>query len=1329
MSRTFKLTKNAASLGNPQVQSIVGTISAAVQSQASPSISNASSASPAALVPIPVSNITSLGASSITTISSIVDSIVNGSEPTLTSMQRNVNSIVTSYGPRADIDLLEIDDIDDNLLSARALEPFEKLTGISNERPEIVMLTNFLPLYRKDDGVTQSSHDGDDYTLTSAGRFMLTQLNVRSLRHDDVRSLVKNLSFRHADLRNLLKSKSSEFEMTIAKYRDVVDALFALVQGLEQLKKRLDLHDVMYDVQVETFIQGFTLAFSKQYTTNSVNRLLSFAKRTLPTKYSFSDVLVKFGYDPSTVNATFMSSKVWLQLLSEMKDLYRYHSLGLVDFGTARQKNSDNASTIVTNDDRRFSLEGKFTDVPTIGTISSLNSSNANTLLQQVEKAWNELYADTSFQTSETKVAALVNQISKEYRYSRGLSLSDVQRTLLDDFKYQVVQNGNVELFDKVIGHVGRSVDDVPLTNAGSLASVAQVRPTTSSVVLTFEKQFIESSVGTLTPGSAYYVDSVMNFDAGRFDTSRLKELYVSLTTMHKQFGTLVGGLNLLSAQTFDSTDKAAGKFSETLSDPLLLMKAVIQPILDEKTGITNQQVNVDGMCAVLALSNDNLRLRSLLFVYFVLCTMASDTGTSLFNTLAPPDMTLSVVQQALQHVIELIVAELKITSSKLPFGSLKTTMSPFFDAAGSYNPMTTLSPSLDDIKTMLQGSTYVSKFITSYMKAISSTFSKSGSLLNDRTRYSGCVDTIVMMMTFDALVTTCAKYGNQTFESVSLNTTVGGAMTGAMMFNIARTNITHYEQVNDMLTRIEREVSLAQQSTYVVMNALQKLSSATKNMIDSLESKVHRETIDSIASIVDANLLGMLMNVQQIYIASSLIRDVSARASLTSVASRAGDVDYDGNFDNDDIVKMLDDSVLSTKMKSIVLEFFKSESMSSKKGYNKKILTVGVPLGFTKKLQQKFQLKDVRNTSDLQRQDDVVNVVVYKIDVQNSDIVYKPRKFLFEMSRFPVRNDDEYDQLSGNSHIDDVIASAPMRDFGVGRGTVSRYVASTGAVGRGNVAAFDDASYSFLSDDEKRELAQNHVISYLLELYVKVMTGLNVGEHRFTLSSIAKLIDPTTVKSLAEKFLSTVNERSIGASSFSKVTNGALFTSTMPVYGAPDSSKESIAKSIVDTNIARPSVDTLATSISGINAGSAEAVVHGMRVIDGMSRMIIPFADPKNVLKGILTPKKFDRVFNVIIDPDEFEIDYAMTTRTPHGKRVLEQLIKQGDVTAVGRVNSSEIKRASDVSMNTLVKVIRGGLDSTVNSYRYRDRDRGEGDMTFEKYFVSIETYGKESI
>lgn len=95
-------------------------------------------------------------------------------------------------------------------------------------------------------------------------------------------------------------------------------------------------------------------------------------------------------------------------------------------------------------------------------------------------------------------------------------------------------------------------------------------------------------------------------------------------------------------------------------------------------------------------------------------------------------------------------------------------------------------------------------------------------------------------------------------------------------------------------------------------------------------------------------------------------------------------------------------------------------------------------------------------------------------------------------------------------------------------------------------------------------------------------------------------------------------------------------------------------------------------------------------------------------MLKRLLQPKQFDRVFHLFIDPDDFEIDVKKTTKSPYGTLTLQTLIKRGDIIA------SQVGEGYERTIIT--------QDLSYQGLRFRDKDRGEGDMSFERYFVAIE-------
>ena len=113
------------------------------------------------------------------------------------------------------------------------------------------------------------------------------------------------------------------------------------------------------------------------------------------------------------------------------------------------------------------------------------------------------------------------------------------------------------------------------------------------------------------------------------------------------------------------------------------------------------------------------------------------------------------------------------------------------------------------------------------------------------------------------------------------------------------------------------------------------------------------------------------------------------------------------------------------------------------------------------------------------------------------------------------------------------------------------------------------------------------------------------------------------------------------------------------------------------------------------------------------MSRMLTPQSNSLYVSRRMIAPKQFDRVFNVIIDPYDFKVDIDKTSATPYGKSALELMIKSGEI----------------VPTSSPSAMFMGRRETSVVTHEFRPRDASQGDMTFEKYIVTIETLGEDTV
>jgi len=219
---------------------------------------------------------------------------------------------------------------------------------------------------------------------------------------------------------------------------------------------------------------------------------------------------------------------------------------------------------------------------------------------------------------------------------------------------------------------------------------------------------------------------------------------------------------------------------------------------------------------------------------------------------------------------------------------------------------------------------------------------------------------------------------------------------------------------------------------------------------------------------------------------------------------------------------------------------------------------------------------------------------------------------------------------------------------------------------------------------DEKTKLSiySNHAKSFLAEEYLRWLTDSKFEETRYyrytSLSEETSLIYDQYNAYL--RYLGTspkVNTPTQTAASNVKAT----FTDPLSknTYVIPvDVTTVSNSESFETSKKASGQSKDVSTKIFNLNMDSTMETFFQNETI---------LSDSKSELKKRASlPKKFDRVFNIIFDPDDFIIE-SYSERTD-----LEEAIKQGII-----INDNGI---------------------------YRHRDTSPEDVTFDEYFITVEPY-----
>lgn len=1262
-------------------------------------------------------------------------------------------------------------------------KPYESLTGIAQERPEVIMVTNFEPLFYRD-----VSHTAPHYInhveaagiypfMTPAGQYLDTQFNIRNMRTWNTQQFVRRLRYRYEYMERFFFERYDNFKQALTKLD--VDSTFLLnvVRIVEAQKAQLDLRHDIYtvdpnaagDLSSANYVQ---VQQPVRETPQTAGRRPQFdlAKLWLvrhPPKYDPADVLTSMGYNANNVQNIYTSTKLWMQLLVELEQALKYHTLPFIDLDPIYQRNDSNSSTILKPKIVPFSLSTNLPTLPPLSELINLQPSLAQQTINTIMPAFTTIYQNVAFKNEEARIAALAHLLSSEYKYSNGLTLPAVQRLLSDYYGFQVSNTtANASVFDSIIGKFGNNISDFPAQANNALTSVAQQRQGTTGI-LTFESKYVEGDTGTLTPGGDFYFDSLFRTTGDNFNTANIDTLTGVLESSANAFNTIVDGFNLLAKPyAYRNTDQVHIEDSvlQTTNDLLSFTKG---SLLDAN-GQTSQLLKTDRLAAVFAHARKDARVKAALFMY-VLSKVSRSYNTLIpfFNASLTADNT-----PLTNYLIDQINVGLE---ESVPHNrpAVQFVSELGFDRFNINSPFA-LNP--QGVATALKQGTKLTEVVVQLMGQIINQFTRqTQAIRNSYTAYSGYLDTIVMMVAFDLITSMIAQYGSMHIVGVTTGTTAFTQF--ATTYVVSQTTTDHRNSINELVERALGEDTRVQQMVLTIQTTLQNLGGSLKGISNYLNSETSKLRLHEVAGILgnDQTLLSQLLSEQQIMLLASQVANLLTAANTGPSAHQTDPWRRDAN-DNEEL-QILDESDVPPAMRNALLGYFGTEDFASEKGINKRILTVGVPQGFAANIKQQVDIRSQQRASFKNRRNDIIQVVVYKVDMVNSDIVYKPVRYLFELSRFPIRvSTVPWLPLPPQPSVQDIINSVPTMNFSQNADTSTstsivngiEYASATVAGNDGikNARqAFNDDAYSFLSANQKTEILRNHVASQLLEAYIKLMTGLNVAEYTFDMANVPPPLETaatTTVMEHAFQHLNDlVNIRKITTKPFTFSGHGGVLFSTTAIdppapirnsflplaLSLPQLTNPAGVSGFANASSqfrgiqeATPAIRTLeqtqvigklATNLTAITPRWMPIAIEHFRTITTFSNTLSSASDPAALNQKVMTPKMFDRVFNVIIDPTDFEVDVEKTIQTPYGREALTLMIRNGEIVSATENDVARFRLQPGVQRGITPgsrPFIQGRFAPNVNKFRYRDRDVSQGDLIADKYFVTIETFGEGS-
>lgn len=1258
--------------------------------------------------------------------------------------------------------------------SATKFQPFEQLSGIAHERPEIIMLSNMLPLFDNTTAFVSmnsnfskaSSVDHmSNQNMTDAGKYVESQIQMRNLASWDMQHMLRTVSLAYGQVNQEFIQRSRDVMTALSKLNNHSKYLLNLIRILDEEKNHFDLRHPIHRVNSRELAQFVTNNWMPTQRDVITTSLIS----GLKNGYDCAQCLIDLGYASTNVRSIFSSTKIWLQTLSELKAILKHHSYKLIDIDPIAQRNDKNAIVLTQPDSKYFGISTKLPALPNLTELINLELSNATKTLGILKPAYQSMYQNVFFKNEEARIAALVHLLTQEYRYSLGLSKSTVVTALQNFYGFSVALTGNTTMLDSVFGSFGNNITDFPATSDSSLASIAQNTIAGDQeqgvAILTFESKYIEGTTGTTTPGGEFFIDRVMVTSGEKFNTSAIDSLVVQLDDQLKSLNTIIDGLNLFSLSTQTNLELGGtprNQLGGFLISSYDTVNELAKKLINVRTGVKQSTISNDKLSTVYSRARNDNNIKTLLFLYTLAKISRNyNKNVPFFASRNKADNT-PLVDYLVNKIIDEVIDDAPVTKWQdgLTFKD------------GFYN---SASLTRDNLKNALKTGTEISTIIEQFMSSVISQFSiETTAIQEQRTRYSGHLDTVIMMLAFDFAISMIARYTNQSI--VGTHGGVSSNAKGQDFITVSTdSSYNHLQSYEELKNRITAEGHLAQQMLLAIINVLRIISGTLKGLSNYLNSKETVEQLQEIAHILnnDKNMIRMLLSEHQIMMLASTVEGLIATLggvepnktkefSVGKVQISSNSTSYHEGLASSDAIVILDESIVSIEAREALYALFNTANFATSSAINKRIVTVGVPAGFTRRLKQKVDAKNQTERSFEGKQSDIVRINVYKVDIQNPDIIYKPQKFLFEMSRFPVSaKTRSWRQIPANASLKDIVYAIPTHNFEPGSSLIVtdtlklagvEYASST-TTDRGTSTslreAFQDSGYNFLSKAEKTEILQNHVLSQLLELYIKLLTGINVSEYNYNMKDIPEPMDSAFAKSLLDRAMQyvvdqTKNHAGMSKSKVDPPRSGVLFSTVPKYFGATLSSTSGIAGHVIASNIYAHMPQAIATpkrqdqtpvavttSLDVLRPRDTYFAVNTMRSLSVTSKTMSSISSAEAVMQRILMPKQFDRVFNLVVDSRDFEIDVEATTSSQYGQQALELLIKHGDIIPGDTASNGVAVTASNTRANSVREIGVGRaaasqVEPNINNFRYRNRDKNQGDLISDKYFITIETYGE---
>lgn len=1083
----------------------------------------------------------------------------------------------------------------------------DEFTGLISTKPELILSMNFDQLYNGDDTNTDIGHYAN--LKIDAYENKIKQINelFSYFESNESKKIYPDLSSKIIQLR-------SDFKNKINDIKNSTDFLTKLLKSFNNVKEIFSIRDLNNEFTIDAIISQL---LNEQSTNNNIidvnDLILNLSKSGANPTSLVNQLYSTSGYNLNNIKKTYTSTKVWLQACYEFKNLLE-NSTSRFTINNDIKSNDNNSITLndVSNDLIKIYINSpEYNRSLILANIMSMQQNEINSTLTSLNEMYSKLYANIQ-QNDIERLLFTISTISKEFRYSVGLSRVYVKYPMFTNYDYNV-SNTNQDIFEYIIGKIQKDIyTNVQGNNKSSLCSLAYDL-FENSTILNFESGIYEKYNDNFITAPQYYVDNILNDGV-----AKLEKLLNRLTIVENTFKQMTIGLNLLCLPNLQNgwiKDATINSMYEILNNPTKIYEYITNIFMGN---------GLNPMLALLAESAHNEKIKVLLLI---LC----------LGEIIPGGIDSDVKNQLLTNLLDTLQF-LKIDDKILKSQQVTSIL-------------------INEIKfgTFLQ-STFFTNIIT-ILKEVLYTFTNNREALNNSfSRYSGINDTSIMMLLFDAIITCADKLTRVRIGGINVSKV---SKTQEITINIA-------DSTNKILKNLKSSLyddNFKLMGYYVAfIGTIQTMRLNIRKFLQYYALNDVQDGIKQFFSLLPQDRIKIKGFTNNILTEQQLLSNI---ANVNDIRSRIF------SKENQSIIT---DGICTKNEKVLFQSIFKTKEIQALSPRSR-ILTIGLPYKFSQIQQQKLSFTQLGESKER----DIVTICVHKIDMLLSDIIFNPVKFKFELSKYPLRNTQAF-QLQTNRKLtlDEIIGQLGIRDSlqNTKRGKDLIYyrdLNNTSKIINEEInlnqvyieRLFDDTDYAFLSKKDRNDILLNHIMSYALELYMLILGEINVSEFKFT------------------KFISDLK-----------------FNDTNQIIN--DLIRYKLNELQNTSSIDEKKINDMNTLINNVDSNNLSNILNLLSNIHYSLNNLSILTSKNDMYKLIFTPKIFDRIFNLIIDPTWFSVDIQQMNQMTNGKNILKDYLNKGEL----------------ISTN-----INRGLISTQSSEQViYARNKINNDAMFEKYFVTFE-------